>query len=103
MSYKLVQQRTEEIVVRMALGASTSSVLRMVVRQGMVPVLVGLSLAGAFALTRAMESLLYNVSAVDPWRYMLVTIFLILIALMACYFPATKAMRIDPMIALRSE
>jgi predicted permease len=100
-----VAQRTHEIGVRLALGAQRRDVIRLVVRQGMTPALVGagIGLAGAFAGARVIGSLLYNVSAGDPWVFACVSLLLILTAWLACYLPARRATGIDPMIALRHE
>ncbi|MBS1809783.1 MAG: ABC transporter permease [Acidobacteria bacterium] len=100
-----VTQRTNEIGVRMALGAQAFDILRMILNQGLRLVLIGLvlGLAGALALTRMMQSLLFEVSASDPLTYFLVAILLTLITLMASFIPAYRATKVDPVIALRYE
>jgi ABC-type antimicrobial peptide transport system permease subunit len=100
-----VTQRTREIGIRMALGAQADGVLRLVVKQGMALALTGalLGVAAAFALTRAMTTLLFGVTATDPLTFALVPTGLVLIAFAASYIPARKATRVDPVTALRAE
>ena len=101
----LVNQRTQEIGIRMALGAQTADIMRMVLKQGMVMVLSGvaLGLAAAWMLTRLMSTLLYQVSATDPPTFGTIALLLIAVALFACFIPARRATRIDPLEALRYE
>lgn len=104
MSYS-VAQRTQEIGVRMALGARPLDVLKLVVRQGMMLVLIGVivGLAGALALTRVMSSLLFGVTERDPITFVAVAALLIVVAFISCFVPAHRATRVDPLIALRCE
>ena len=97
-----VTQRTQEIGIRMALGAQRSDVLGLVVRQGMTLAAIGVvaGLAGAFSLTRVMASLLFNVRPDDPTTYLAISFLLIVVAFLACYLPARRAAKLDPMIAL---
>ncbi len=100
-----VAQRTQEIGVRMALGARPLHVLRLILGQSMVMLIIGtaIGLVGAFALTRLMRTLLFEVTATDPLTYVSVIGLLTVVALLACYIPARRAAKVDPLIALRYE
>jgi ABC-type antimicrobial peptide transport system permease subunit len=101
----LVTQGTHDIGVRMALGAKRSSIVRLVLQQGMELTTAGIvaGLLGAAALTRVMASLLFGVSATDFATFSVVPIILLTIALLACYLPARRATQVDPIVALREE
>jgi ABC-type antimicrobial peptide transport system permease subunit len=100
-----VTQRSREIGLRMALGASASSVVRMIVGRGLALTGVGLAigLATAWAATRAMKNLLYGVGATDPMTFATVALVLGCVALLACWAPARRASRLDPIVVLREE
>ena len=101
----IVGQRTHEIGIRLALGAHPSDVLRLILGQGTKLALIGIAIgiAAALALTSLMAKIIFGVSAHDPLTFIGVAIVLIAVALAACYFPARRAMRTDPMVALRYE
>ena len=104
MSYA-VAQRTRELGIRVALGAQRRDVLKLIVGEGMKLIVVGIGIGvlGAFALTRLMKSLLFAVSASDPLTFVVIALLLMSIALLACWFPARRATKVDPLVALRYE
>jgi ABC-type antimicrobial peptide transport system permease subunit len=104
LSYFVVQH-TQEIGVRLALGAQRRGILVLVMRKGMTLASAGMAvgLFGAFAITRLMSSLLYEVSAADPVTFAAVAALLSAVAMLACYVPAWRAMKVDPIVALRRE
>jgi putative ABC transport system permease protein len=100
-----VNRRTREIGVRVALGADSGDVLRMILGQGLRTIFVGVAVGiiGSLALTRTVESLLFGVTATDPLTFVGVTMLLVAVALLACYIPARRATKVDPLVALRYE
>jgi len=101
----VARQRTHEIGIRVALGAEERDVLATVLRQGMKLTIIGifLGLGVALAVTRLLRNLLFGVNPIDPIAFTAVPLLLLAVALLACYIPARRAMKIDPMVALRYE
>jgi putative ABC transport system permease protein len=100
-----VMQRTQEMGIRIALGAERARLIRMIVRQGLAVAAIGvvIGVAAALALTRTLTGLLYGVAANDPLTFAAMPVFVILIATLACYIPARRAAALDPLAALRYE
>jgi ABC-type antimicrobial peptide transport system permease subunit len=100
-----VRRRTHELGLRIALGAQSRDVLKLILTQGLKLALVGvvIGLLAAFALTRWMESMLFGVRPTDPLTFMLIALALTMVALVACWIPARRAAKLDPIVALRDE
>jgi putative ABC transport system permease protein len=104
MSYSATQ-RTHEIGIRMALGAQGIDALKLIVGQGMRLTFIGIviGLLGSIALTRFIETLLFEVRASDPLTYALIALLIVIVSMLACYLPARRASKVDPLVALKYE
>jgi ABC-type antimicrobial peptide transport system permease subunit len=100
-----VTQRTREIGIRIALGARSADVLRLIIKQGLSLALIGvvIGLFGAFALTRLMKDLLFGLSATDPLTFIVIALLLTFSMMLACWIPARRAMKVDPIVVLHCE
>ncbi len=100
-----VSENTQQIGIRVALGAQRSDVFKLIVGQGVMLTIAGvvIGLGAAYGLTRLMSSLLFGVGSTDPWTFTGVAVLLLFVAAIACYLPARRAMNVDPMVALRHE
>jgi len=101
----IVAQRTHEVGIRIALGAGRNDVLKMIIRQGLSPAMVGIviGVAGASGMAHFLSSMLFGVKPTDPLTFIAVAVLLAAVAVLACYIPARRATKVDPMVALRHE